>query len=102
MDRAVGFDWDASNRDKCRKHGVSLAEIERLLSGTPRIAPDGKHSRIEERFVAVGRDSRGRAMFIVFTMRLKGGETFIRPISARYMHKEEIEGYEKEGSTVQE
>jgi uncharacterized DUF497 family protein len=23
-----GFDWDAGNREKCRKHGVSTAEIE--------------------------------------------------------------------------
>jgi uncharacterized DUF497 family protein len=27
-----GFDWDHGNRDKCRKHGVSIGEIESLLT----------------------------------------------------------------------
>lgn len=35
-------------------------------------------------------------MFIVFTFRRKGEEVLIRPTSARYMHKKEIEAYEKE------
>jgi uncharacterized protein len=48
--------------------------------------------------MAVGRNSRGRAMFVVFTMRQKDGKRLIRPLSARYMHKKEIEGYEAEGS----
>jgi uncharacterized DUF497 family protein len=29
------FDWDDGNRTHCRKHGVSIAEIEALLRGTP-------------------------------------------------------------------
>jgi uncharacterized DUF497 family protein len=29
---------------------------------------------------------------------MKQGEQVIRPLSARYMHKEEIESYEAEGS----
>ena len=34
MDLVVaGFDWDRGNRDKCRKHGVSLAEIEQIFEG---------------------------------------------------------------------
>ncbi len=35
-------------------------------------------------------------MFIVFTLRRKGDEMLIRPSSARYMHKKEIDAYEKE------
>jgi len=31
----AGFDWDEGNREKCRKHGVSLAEIEEILTGIP-------------------------------------------------------------------
>jgi hypothetical protein len=31
-----GFDWEAGNRDKCRKHGVTPAEIEALVRGAPR------------------------------------------------------------------
>jgi uncharacterized DUF497 family protein len=98
----ANFDWDDGNREKCEKHGVSVAEIEAFLSGTPRLAPDRKHSRAEERFLAVGRNSRGRAMFVVFTLREKDGDLLVRPISARYMHRKETEGYEKESSKIQD
>jgi uncharacterized DUF497 family protein len=27
----IGFDWDGGNRDKCQKHGVSIAVIESLF-----------------------------------------------------------------------
>jgi uncharacterized DUF497 family protein len=96
MKEAAGFDWDPGNRGKCQKRGVSLAEIELLLQTSAKIAPDIKHSVTEDRYVAVGRDSAGRAMFVVFTTRMKGGQRLIRPISARYMHRKEIAGYEEE------
>ncbi len=69
-----------------------------MLSGEPRIAPDPKHSRAEGRFIAVGRNEAGRPLFVAFAVRTKDGQSFIRPISARYMHAKEIKGYEKEGS----
>ncbi|MEY4270890.1 MAG: Ribonuclease toxin, BrnT, of type toxin-antitoxin system, partial [Pseudomonadota bacterium] len=37
-----------------------------------------------------------RLIFVVFTLRQYGAETRIRPISARHMHRKEIEHYEKE------
>jgi uncharacterized protein len=95
---AEGFDWDAANRDKCEKHGVSIAEIEALLVANPRVAPDLRHSGNEERLVAVGRNSQGRALFVVFTIRSRDGKNFIRPLSARYMHRKEIDGYEAKSS----
>jgi uncharacterized protein len=97
----ASFDWDDANREKCQKHGVSVDEIESLFKGTPRVAPDQKHSGSEKRFLAVGRNSAGRAMFVVFTLRDKGGQIHIRPISARYMHRKEIESYEKESASFQ-
>jgi uncharacterized protein len=42
------------------------------------------------------RTESGRGVFIVFTFRHKRGELFIRPICARYMHKKEVDAYEKE------
>jgi len=95
---ADGFDWDAGNRHKCQKHGLSIAEIEAFLLGNPRIAPDVKHSAHEERSLAIGRNGRGSALFVVFTIRHRDGKPLIRPLSARYMHEEEIEGYEAESS----
>jgi uncharacterized DUF497 family protein len=99
--RVTGFDWDAGNRAKCEKHGVSIAEIETLLVGAPRIAPDPKHSDAEDRMIAVGRTSSGRAVFVAFTLRTKNRRRLIRPVTARYMHAKEIVAYEKESAKTQ-
>ena len=90
-----GFDWDDSNRSKCRKHGVSAAAIEGLFAVGLTILPDDRHSQAEQRFRAIGRILQGRAIFVVFTLRERDGGLLIRPISARYMHKKEVEHYEK-------
>lgn len=97
----AGFDWDAGNRGKCRKHGVSLAEVEHILTADPRFAPDAGHSAAEDRFIAVGRTRDGRPVFVAFTFRVKGGRMFVRPVSARYMHRKEVERYEEESSQVE-
>jgi len=92
----MALDWDDGNRDKCQKHGVSLGEIEEFFAGEPRFAPDRKHDQVEARFIAVGRTLAGRALFVAFTFRRIDGRDRIRPISARYMHKQEVERYEQE------
>ena len=98
MNRTIaGFDWDNGNRQKCLKHGVSIREIEELFEDRPRIAPDLAHSALEDRLIAVGRTRAGRALFVAFMFREKNGAAYIRPISARYMHRKEIEAYEKKG-----
>ncbi len=48
--------------------------------------------------MAIGRTGRGRAIFVVFTFRVRAGKRLIRPLSARYMHSKEIESYENESS----
>src|SRR4051794_21274442 len=53
------FGWDDGNRVHCRKHGVSIVEIEALLRGTSRIAPDLKHAHFEDRLIAAGCAARG-------------------------------------------
>lgn len=91
-----GFDWDAGNRAKCHKHGVSAAELEGLFDRPLLIVPDATHSGDEQRFRAIGKTELGRALFLVFTIRTHGGKRLIRPISARYMHAKEIGRYEKD------
>jgi uncharacterized protein len=91
-----GFDWDEGNRAKCRKHGISIEEIEELFSRTVMILPDEAHSTMEKRFKAIGQTATGRHVFLVFTLREYHGKSYIRPISARYMHQKEIDHYEKE------
>jgi hypothetical protein len=93
---ASGFDWDRGNQAKCEKHGLSVATVESIFTRPLALLPDAAHSQRGNRFRAIGRTEKGRGVFIVFTLRRKGEELLIRPISARYMHKKEIETYEKE------
>jgi len=90
-----GFDWDAGNVAKCQKHGISLAEVESVFVGAPLVGPDITHSAQETRFRAIGRTDSGRVAFVVFTLRSKADGQMIRPISARYMHKKEVQKYER-------
>ena len=98
----AGFDWDHGNRDKCQTHGLSLAAVESAFRGPLAVFPDPVHSAAEERLKAIGRTGQGRWVFIVFTLRALGGETFIRPISARYMHRREVEYYESQAAEAAE
>jgi uncharacterized DUF497 family protein len=95
-ERFAGFDWDRGNLAKCRKHGVSVAEIEALFSGTPAVRLDEAHSGAEARHLAIGRTLGRRWVFVAFAYRRRGGRVYIRPISARYMHAREVRRYEEE------
>ena len=93
-----GFEWDEGNTAKCQKHGVTITEIEAVFQHMPMVAPDIAHSKAEQRLIAIGKGAGTRLIFVVFTFRERGDETYIRPISARYMHRKEIESYEKQTS----
>ncbi|MBI5428045.1 MAG: BrnT family toxin [Nitrospinae bacterium] len=97
--KTLGFDWDAGNRSKCRKHGLAPLEIEGFFKQeSVYIAPDFKHSQKEIRYLAAGRSEKGRPMFVAFALRKNNGDLLIRPISARYMHKKEARKHEEESS----
>ena len=91
------IDWDDGNWPKCGQHGVSKAEIEAVFASGPSVVEDPAHSKIEERFRAIGVTPKGRHVFVVFTLRRKEDQVHYRPISARYMHRDEVEFYEKAG-----
>ena len=93
--QVAGFDWDEGNQEKCRKHGVPMVVIEEVLSGPLAVHPDPVHSAAEERLKAIGLTKDGRGVLVVFTLRQRGQDTLIRPISARYMHDKELAWYEK-------
>ena len=94
--RFVGFDWDDGNRSKCEKHGLSQDEIQSLFLRPVLILPDKPNPQGEIRYRAIGKTSKGRNAFIVFTWRESStAERLLRPISARYMHKDEVIAYEK-------
>ena len=91
-----GFDWDRGNLEKCKKHGISAEVIESVFDRPVAILLDETHSRTEKRLRAIGKTAEGRAIFVVFTLRRRGGDTLLRPISARYTHDKEVRSYEKE------
>lgn len=86
--RVVGFDWDAGNRGKNTRHGVSPREAEELFFTEPlHITPGEARSASERRYRALGRTVEGRFLTILFTLRAEGA--LIRVISARDMHRKE-------------
>ena len=96
-----GFDWDAGNTGKCQSHGVSIREIESALaSNTLVIMPDTKHSKDEDRYFAACRTIQGRDLFVVFTFRMVAGRKLLRPVTARYMHRNEVKRYEQRQTEI--
>ena len=95
--KIAGVEWDEGNWPKCGKHGVSQEEIEFVLENmTFRIADPNP---MEQRFRTAGRAQSGRVVFVVYTYRTQGrtqgARTFLRPISARFMHPKEVREYEQ-------
>lgn len=94
MKRGIaGFEWDDGNWPKCAKHGVSKTEIEEIFRGTLAVHPDP--SIAEPRLRGIGKTMGGRYVFVVFRLIEDQESSFIRPISARYMHEKEIKRYEE-------
>jgi len=94
--RLNNFVWDEYNKEKCKKHGLTIAEIESFLLTEPFFIHDRLHSLSEDRFIAIGA-VLGRYILAVFTLRVLNGSFRIRVISARYAREKEIkEIYEKE------
>ena len=73
--------------------GRARGEFCRVLKARPRdrqgifLAADPHIG--EMRYRAMGRNTLGRPLFLVFTLRRIGGGLVIRPISARYAHDKE-------------
>ena len=86
------FEWDAAKaRANERKHAVSFEEAASIFRGRCTHRPDMRRDYGEARFVALGRDSNGVVLDVVYTQR---GES-IRIISAWKASRYERETYEK-------
>ena len=90
---AEGFEWDAGNAPKIwERHEVTPGEAEQVFFNQPLIVvADAEHSKVEQRFYALGQTDSGRRLFTVFTMRRK----LIRVISAREMSRRERREYDR-------
>lgn len=91
--KVVKFEWDRWNIDKnYLKHGVTPKEAEEaFMTEKSYFFSDVKHSKTEKRFTLLGKTLDEKNLFIIFTMKGKK----VRIISARRMHREEVEKYEK-------
>ena len=91
-----GFNWDGGNSGKCTKHGLSRESVESFfLQKEIYVAPDLKHSSEEKRFLAIGKGPKNRLIVVAFTFRNRSGKKTIRPISARFVNKKEVQKYEE-------
>ncbi|MCF6212355.1 MAG: BrnT family toxin [Gammaproteobacteria bacterium] len=91
--RCTGFQWDDGNSEKnWVSHQVRRSECEQIFFNQPLIvSSDEKHSKIEDRYYALGQTDKSRLLFIVCTIR----DELIRIISARDMRKKEREVYQQ-------
>lgn len=92
-EKLVKFEWDEWNIDKnYLKHAITPKEAEEaFIAEESYFFSDIKHSKIEERFILLGKTLDKKNLFIIFTMR----EKKVRIISARRMHESEVKKYEK-------
>ena len=93
LGNCTAFEWDDGNITKnWDKHDVSTVECEQIFFNKPLIVKrDSKHSKLENRYYALGKTNMNRLLFVVFTVRNEK----IRVISARDMTVTEIERYQK-------
>jgi len=93
LDKLKGFEWDKANIDKSyKKHGITPNQAEEIfLDENVILVEDIKHSQKEKRFIAIGKTTGKKNLFIVFTIRNKK----IRIISARKANRKERKQYEK-------
>ncbi|MDA1315382.1 MAG: BrnT family toxin [Acidobacteria bacterium] len=87
LDSCAGFEWDEANGPKnWERHGVTKEEAEDVSFNKPLVVrSDIRHTRREKRYYALGQTSRGRCLFIAFTI----GRNLIRVISVRDMNRRE-------------
>ena len=93
---ALRFEWDPNKaRRNRRKHRLSFEEATTAFEDDQSVTvPDPTHSVGEERFVLLGRTSRGRIVVVAFTERGEDIDT-IRLISARLADRGERHDYEE-------
>ena len=94
LKQCTGFQWDEGNSEKnWISHQVTRSECEQIFFNQPLIfGNDEKHSKIDQRYYALGQTDDGRLLFMICTIR----EKLIRVISARDMSKKEQEVYKNE------
>jgi hypothetical protein len=74
-----------------RQHGVTREALETAFAGEIVFFDDPFDASVEARYRAIAEDGSGRKL----CFRVRDGAMLVRPISARYMHAEEVEDYDR-------
>lgn len=86
-----GFEWDAANLGKLKKHKVTREEAEEIFYLVP-IVDEGAYEKSgEKRYRCLGITLAGRHLAAFFTVR----NGLIRNISVRHMRRKERKFYEE-------
>jgi len=88
ISKFTGYEWDASNLSKLRRHRVKRAEFEEAMKNGA-ILWEVQSDNGEDRFKEVGHTNTGRVLFVVWTPR----DNLIRPITAYDTGREVAEEY---------
>jgi len=93
LDEVAGFDWDEANVLKnWEKHKVKHTETEEVFGNEPKLVfEDVSPSKVEKRYLILGKTISGRKQAVFFTFRADK----IRMISARDMNRKERIRYEE-------
>lgn len=94
--KKIGFEWDKYNTVKnWAKHEVRPYEAEEVFSDKLAIIlDDNLHSRLEQRYIIIGKTRKHRILYIAFMIRNQR----IRVISVRDANKKEVVIYEKKAN----
>jgi uncharacterized DUF497 family protein len=84
--------WDPKKaQENERKHSVRFSDVEPIFYDPYALTLNDDSSKLEERFVTIGKDGFDRVLVVVYTYR--GDE--IRLISARPATRREVKDYEE-------
>lgn len=84
------FEWDpAKAQANLRKHGIAFADAVTLFDDARALTGRDPDAAGEERFIAVGKDTFGRVLVLIFTLRAD----LVRVISARPASRSEQRRY---------
>ena len=89
----LSFEWDESKaKANLAKHGVRFEDAATVFADRLSLTiPDPAHSRVEDRFIILGKSEAGNLLVVVHTER---GDN-LRIISARRASRQERRNYEE-------
>lgn len=89
------FEWDNRKNEKNKKkHRIDFGEAAFVFTDKEILSIyDDEHSKVEERWISIGRHPEGVIMIVSHTYRVEDGTEIIRLISARKATKKEKERY---------